>query len=853
MQKDDNRKFSLFICAEINKTNIYVMKTSALTSILIILFGINLFSQPMPSDSLYLGQTPPGTTPKIFSLAVIPGFFAAERIAISADGKDVYYQELNGYYAGMTVRIKKYSFSGNHWTGPSNLFENYVSPALSSTNDTMYVENQNKPYSSFRNGTNWSQPKRAFSSLAFAHYLQVTDNGNYYASSMPASGIGAADWCRIVINGTDTSAVSLGLPLNTTGDDLDFFVSRDDSFMIISWPAGLCISYHNSNGSWTNPKNLGPVINWGLGMWGPYVSSDSKYLFYSTGTKQNYSDTYVYWARIDGLIDSLKHTNFIPYVKIRTVDQTDTAGHPFTYAIPDSSFVDDDGNNTLTYDAKQTNGNPLPSWLKFDPATRIFSGTPKSIETLNIRLKATDNAGASASTTLKITVKAPTNDSLYLGQVPPGNTPKVFNLAVSAGFFTAERIAISDDNTEIYYSEVKKYYPTTSPRIKTYKYSGDQWRGPYTLFENFLAPALSLNDDTMFFQNGNFETYISLKQGSNWDNPKRILTSLNTAHYFQVTAKHNYFLSSKPAEGIGNEDWCKLSVNGTDTTAISLGLPLNSGAGDLDFFISRDETFMIVSNAIGLCVSYHKDDDSWTNPKSLGQVINFGLGMWGPYVSRDNKYLFYSTGTKQDYSDVSIYWARIDGLIDSLKHTNFIPYVKTKIEDQSDTVGNQFNFPIPDNTFIDDDGNSTLTHTAKLINGKALPSWLAFDTINAVFSGKPDSVGKLEIRVTAKDNAGASVSTTFKITVSAANTIEQPEENKIKISPNPSSGLIYITSNEYADRTGVVLVTNMEGKAILRMPFKNNLKLDLGAQPKGAYILSLLYDNQRMFRKFYLK
>jgi hypothetical protein len=77
---------------------------------------------------------------------------------------------------------------------------------------------------------------------------------------------------------------------------------------------------------------------------------------------------------------------------------------------------------------------------------------------------------------------------------------------------------------------------------------------------------------------------------------------------------------------------------------------------------------MIVTNRPGLGLSYTKDDGSWTNPRIFGPKIDFGLGSWGPYVAPDNKYLFYSTGTKPDYSDVGIFWVRIDGIIDSLKN-----------------------------------------------------------------------------------------------------------------------------------------------------------------------------------------
>jgi hypothetical protein len=81
---------------------------------------------------------------------------------------------------------------------------------------------------------------------------------------------------------------------------------------------------------------------------------------------------------------------------------------------------------------------------------------------------------------------------------------------------------------------------------------------------------------------------------------------------------------------------------------------------------------MIVSNRPALAVSFKKDDGSWTNPRIFGRKIDFGLGSWGPWVTPDNKYMFYSTGTKPDYSDVAVYWVRIDGVIDSIKNVEII-------------------------------------------------------------------------------------------------------------------------------------------------------------------------------------
>jgi hypothetical protein len=268
-------------------------------------------------------------------------------------------------------------------------------------------------------------------------------------------------------------------------------------------------------------------------------------------------------------------------------------------------------------------------------------------------------------------------DSLFLGQTPPGNTPKVFPLFVNQGFFAAERIAISNDGKDIYYSEIKGYYPIRGENIKRYTFADGKWNGPFDLFVGY-APSLSLTGDTMYLERkgpGNkSETYISIRKGSGWGNPKRILTKLDKAHYYQVTRKGNHYISSVAINGAGLNDWCKVVITEADTAASSLGRPLNTGGENLDFFISRDESFMIVTNRPGLAISYRNNDGSWTNPRNFGPKIDFGLGSWGPYVTSDNKYLFYSTGTKSDYSDVFVYWVRIDGVIDSLKHTNLSPY-----------------------------------------------------------------------------------------------------------------------------------------------------------------------------------
>lgn len=361
-------------------------------------------------------------------------------------------------------------------------------------------------------------------------------------------------------------------------------------------------------------------------------------------------------------------------------------------------------------------------------------------------------------------------DSLFLGQIPPENKPEKFPLSVNKGFFAAERIAISNDGRDIYYSEIKGYYPIRGENIKKYSYSDGKWTGPFDLFVGY-GPALSISGDTMYFERKDVEnkseTYISVRSGSGWANPGRILTKLDKAHYYQVTKTGNHYVSSIAGNGSGLNDWCKIIITGTDSTALSLGRPLNTGGENLDFFVSKDESYMIVTNRPGLGISYRKDDGSWTNPRNLGPKIDFGLGSWGPYVTADNKYLFYSTGTKPDYSDVGIFWVRIDGLIDSLKHTNLSPYIKSLIQNQTAVTGQPYSFTIPDNIFFDDDSNVALTYSATLLNGNPLPSWISFNTSTRTFSGTPVETGELTIKVVVADSSEATAYCPVKIIITS--------------------------------------------------------------------------------------
>jgi len=80
------------------------------------------------------------------------------------------------------------------------------------------------------------------------------------------------------------------------------------------------------------------------------------------------------------LSDKSRHTlddllNHAPVVLNPIEDQTAGDRKSFSFTLPSNTFGDEDG-DSLTYVAKLANGDDLPEWLTFDPATQTFSGTP---------------------------------------------------------------------------------------------------------------------------------------------------------------------------------------------------------------------------------------------------------------------------------------------------------------------------------------------------------------------------------------------------------------------------------------------------------------------------------------------
>jgi VCBS repeat-containing protein len=104
------------------------------------------------------------------------------------------------------------------------------------------------------------------------------------------------------------------------------------------------------------------------------------------------------------------NTNDAPFVANMLADGETPEDTPFGISLSNSTFfdLDTDSGDSVTYSASLQNGDPLPNWLIFNPLGFILSGTPPVDFTgaINVRITATDLAGASASDVFVFSVTA---------------------------------------------------------------------------------------------------------------------------------------------------------------------------------------------------------------------------------------------------------------------------------------------------------------------------------------------------------------------------------------------------------------------------------------------------------------
>ncbi|MGV0101665.1 Ig family protein [Nostoc sp. DSM 114160] len=415
----------------------------------------------------------------------------------------------------------------------------------------------------------------------------------------------------------------------------------------------------------------------------------------------------------DIFVLTVNNTNDPPEVANEIANQQATEDAVFTFIIPDNTFKDVDAGDTLTYTATLENGESLPSWLSFNAATKTFSGTPlnANVGSLNIKVTATDTALAQANDIFVLTVNN-VNDA-----------PEVFQ-AIAPQQATEDTLFtfIIPDNT---FKDVD---------------AGDTLTYTATLENGDSLPSwLSFNAATKTFSG----TPLNANVGSL--NIKVTATDLAVAQISDVFT---------------------LTVNNTnDAPEVMNEIANQEAIEDTVFnFTFSEDTFKDVDAGDSLTYTATLENGdflpSWLTFNAATKTFN------GTPLNADVSN-FNIKVTARDIFGVEV----SDDFALTVKNVNDAPELVEAIANRKVLINTQFNFTIPENTFIDIDAGDSLTYTATLENGEPLPSWLTFNSATRNFSGTPtmENLGNQNIKVTVKDISGDEASDVFVLTVAKFN------------------------------------------------------------------------------------
>ena len=233
----------------------------------------------------YLGQKPPGDLPELFMPGIISNCDLHSSVYFSPDGKEVYFSKLNRSWNIMFMKQEN-----GRWTQPQFLCKG-LTPFLSPDGKTLFFSKQDfNLWKMERSTTGWVEPVKLSPVINFAGRQDgpsVSSDGTLYYCTLYQDARGIV--CSEFVDGHYSEPQPLGREINSNHNEGFPFIAPDESYIIFSsfrpgsYGLGdLYISFRRDDGTWTEPKNLGPKINSEAKDRFPYISQDEKYFFFNS-------------------------------------------------------------------------------------------------------------------------------------------------------------------------------------------------------------------------------------------------------------------------------------------------------------------------------------------------------------------------------------------------------------------------------------------------------------------------------------------------------------------------------------------------------------------------------------------
>jgi Ca2+-binding RTX toxin-like protein len=542
---------------------------------------------------------------------------------------------------------------------------------------------------------------------------------------------------------------------------------------------------------------------------------------------------------------SVANTNDAPEVGAGITAQTATEDAAFSYTVAADAFGDVDQGDALSYSATLADGSPLPSWLSFDAQTRSFSGTPLNgdVGSLDLRVTATDLAGASASQSFALSI-ANSNDAPEVGAgitAQSATEDAAFSYTVAADAFAD----VDQGDSLSYMASLADGSPLPtwlSFDALTRSFSGTPLNGD--------VGSIALRVTATDLAGASASQSFALSIANTNDAPE--VGAGITAQSATEDAAFSYTVAANAFADVDVGDTLSYSATMADASALPSwlsfdastrtfsGTPLNADVGGLDVRVTAtdlagasatQDLALTVSNTndapevgAGITAQTAVEDSSFSYTVAVdafadvdaGDALSYSASLadgsalptWLSFDSTTR--IFSGTPLNADVAslDVRVTASDLAGASAtqdfalSVANTNDTPDAGAGITAQSGTEDAVFSYTVAADAFGDVDQGDHLSFSATLADGGPLPSWLSFDAQTRSFSGTPlnGDVGSIELRVTATDLAGASASQSFALSI--ANTNDAPEVGAGITAQSATEDAVFsytVAANAFAD------------------------------------------------------
>lgn len=369
-------------------------------------------------------------------------------------------------------------------------------------------------------------------------------------------------------------------------------------------------------------------------------------------------------------------------------------------------------------------------------------------------------------------------NSKYLGEQFPNSTPIVFgeDIVSAKGRFDMG-FSISPDGNSMAFGVAHESDPEKTC-IYLMNYIQGKWTSPDKSFltdnVNTFFPMFSPSGNELYFaksiDGSPTDLWVAKYIDNKAINPRPLGSILNSksreAGHGKSKSGAFYFTSNRDDQNQCCGDVYRSIPESSEYTSVQKVDELNSLADEESLFLSPDEDYIIVQawknefeSKHDLYISYRTKEGSWTVPKRLNSLINSEDIEQRPFVSPDNKFLFFSRTSvtrenEQDVYDSDIYWVSTRAV--------FNPYAyNTRIE-TSIRYSKEFELNLPNDIFKDVD-DQKLTFRLTLENDSEIPGWIEFDHEQLTLSGIWNAKEALTFKLTATDNSGNSGEFKFEL------------------------------------------------------------------------------------------